>query len=171
MSANLDVALVDRIAAVLAEIAAVEAARVPIADEIAAEVGKLDQLAARAEGAAPGAWLSINPSFNSGAFSDSVLAFGMAIAPDRTREVVAARAKVRADAWAGLRMTEDAKQRKLTKLRNDLRTARATLEQRRREIEAQTNDVLPRVNDDPSIWLLPPDALDKLAATSNARAK
>ena len=116
-------------------------------------------------------WLSPNPSFSTGAFETSIIGILMSIEPAKTRKLFADRAKVRAEGWKGLRLTAVERDRRLAKLRTDLRTARAQIEVRRREIEAQTNDVMPRVGDDPGVWLLPDAALAELAGASSARAK
>lgn len=85
------------------------------------------------------------------------------VAPDATRKAIVGRAKQRADAFKGLRLSEVEKQRRLAKLTADLRQARARVEVRRREIEEQTGEAMPRVGDDPSVWLAPPDTLAAMA--------
>ena len=169
---TVDPVLVTRIGDLIREIEATEQAKVPVDQEVASAVAHLDLVAARGD-ASSGLWLSINPAFSPSAFSDSMLAFGMSIAPEATRKAVANHARHVASMWKGLRMSAVEKQRKLTKLQSDLRTTRARLEQQRRTIEARTNETLPRLApvDDPSIWLLPDQPLAELAATGNGRSK
>lgn len=171
MSATIDGALTDRVAALLADITATEAARPPIEAEVRVEVDRLDQLVAKADAAAPSLWLSINPGFTVAAFNDAVLAAMLLLDPTKTRKVLSDRARRRAEAWAGLRLTAVERDRRLARLKNDLRVARARLEQARRQIEAQTGDTLPRVGDDPGVWLMMPEALAELAGTRGARAE
>jgi hypothetical protein len=153
---------------VVREIEQVEAARPPVADEVAAEIARLETIAERAEFSSS-VWLSANPGFNVGAFNDSVLGAMMLLDPNKVRQLVSARVKRQAEAWTGMRLAPAEKERRLAKLRNDLRVARARLEVIRREVEQQTGEVLPRTNDDPGVWLLMADALNQLAASGGRK--
>lgn len=83
---TIDRALTDRVTAILGEISSVEAARVPIEEELRTEASRLDHLAAKAAGASPGQWwLSPNPNFSAGAFNDAITAALLTIAPKPTR--------------------------------------------------------------------------------------
>ena len=159
--------LTDRVAALVRDIEATKSARGPIDAEIQAELLRLDTIAARAD-VSGSLWLSPNPNFSPSAFNNSVLGALLLIEPDKTRKAIAAGARLRAETFKGLRMTATEKEQRLARLGTDLRVARAKLEQQRRQIEQQTNDVLPRIGDDPSIWLLPPAQLDELAAAARA---
>ena len=148
MSATIDSALTDRVAQLVREIEQIEAARVPIEEEVAAAPAHLDAIAARAE-VSPSLWLSpATPPFSVATFEASTLGVWMLIDPEKTRRTITGRAERQARAWKGLRLSEADKQRRLTKLQHDLRVARARLEQRRREIEATTGEMQARVGDD-----------------------
>jgi hypothetical protein len=170
MSATLDGALTERIVTLLADIAATEAARPPIEAEIQTAVGRLETLAARADASAPSFWPPLAMQFGPSTFDDALIGALMLIEPEKIRALVADRAKRRAEAWKGLRLSAGDKKKRLDKLQQDLRTARARLERQRREVEAQTGEMQPRAGDDPSVWLLPPAELEALAATKNGRA-
>lgn len=102
MSATLPQELVDRIGALIREIESVEQARVPVEQEVAAEMTRLDQIAAKAE-ASSSLWLAAHPNFSVAAFNDALTGALLQIEPDKTRKMIADRARRRAEAWRGLR--------------------------------------------------------------------
>ncbi len=170
MSATIDGAVSERVHSLVADIAATESARPPIEAEVQTAVSRLEVLAARAEASAPSFWPPAVMTFTPTTFDDAVLGAMALIAPDKTRALVVDRAKRRAEAWKGLRLSESEKAKKLARLQADLRVARAKLELQRRVIEQATGEMQPRAGDDPAVWLLPAPELEALAATSGRKS-
>jgi hypothetical protein len=159
-----DVELLQQVQATQREIVAVENARGPVSEEIAAENNRLIALAERAR-QTPGQWPGINATFNVTVFNDTLLANMFLVAPKATEALVVERIKAAAALWTGLRMTAAERVKRLATLQRNLDQLEAQAELARRQEEAGNPALtLPRALPwRPGIWLRTTPDLQRLA--------
>jgi len=159
MTPAVDPRLVDQMNTLRAELARIEAAAPPVDMLVERELKQFDS---RAEEFKAHPFVFARPTYGTtispAAVERFVMAMSGAMIPGARKFY---ERSLREKLAPGLHLDPADKERQLADLHAQLRMTQARVETDRRRIEAESGDILPRVREDPAIWLLVDDDLQR----------